>query len=69
MNDKERVVLLSFLPGLDALGAHVDLFLDAVLHDAHSLNIGVPAALRMAHGVADIITELWPLAADFTPGH
>ena len=59
----------SFPQRLDALSADVNLALDAVHRQAHALNIHVPASLGMTHGMADVVTELWPLAAYFTLGH
>ncbi len=61
--------LLCLLPGLQALRTHVNVLFDTAFDQPHSLHIGVPAALGMAHRMADIMSELWPLAATFTLGH
>jgi hypothetical protein len=62
-------LLLYLLPCLQALGAEKQMFVNAIFDDADALYIRIPAALRMAHRMADIIPELWPLAATFTLGH
>jgi hypothetical protein len=62
-------LLFRLLPRLQALGAEKQMFVNAIFDHADALYIRIPAALRMAHRMADIIPELWPLAATFTPGH
>ena len=64
-----RLVSISLPQRLDALSADVDLALDTVHRQAHALNIHVPASSGVTHGVTDVVTELWPLAANFTLGH
>ena len=59
----------SLAHGLDTLSTDVLLSLNAVHRDAHPLNVDVPAALSVAHRVANVMPELWPLAANFTLGH
>ena len=54
---------------LDTVRADVHLPFDAVDRQAHTLNIGFPDTLGVAHGMADIVPELWPFAANFTLGH
>jgi hypothetical protein len=57
------------LAGLDAARAHVHTLLDAVFDQANPLHIRLPGALGMAHGVADVVSKLRPLAAHITLGH
>ena len=54
---------------LDALSADILLPLDAINGHTHPLNVDIPAALGVAHRVADVVPELWPLAANITLGH
>ena len=58
-----------FLPGLHALGAQVNAFLDASHGHVDTLQVDVPTTLGMAHGVTDIVAELWPFAATVALGH
>lgn len=64
-----KTVSGSLLHRFDAVRADVNFPLDAVYRQAHALNVGFPDALCVAHGVADIVSKLWPLAANFTLGH
>jgi len=64
-----KTVSGSLLHRFDAVRADVDSSLDAVDRQAHALNVGFPDALGVAHGMADIVPKLWPLAANFTLGH
>src|SRR5512143_291308 len=65
----DKSLFLNFLASLEALGTHVDVLLFTVLNQPNTLHIGVPPSLRMAHGMANVMSELWPLAATFTLGH
>jgi hypothetical protein len=61
--------LLALLPRLQALRTEVDVLLDPVDQHPGALHVRIPAALCMAHGVANIVTKLRPFAATFTLGH
>jgi hypothetical protein len=62
-------VSLHLLAGLQALRTDVHALLDAIRGDSHALKVRVEAPLGMPHGVTDVVSELRPLAANFTPGH
>ena len=64
-----KTVSSRLLHCFDAVCADVHLPLDAVYRQAHALNVGFPDTLGVAHGMADIVPKLWPLAANFTLGH
>lgn len=64
-----KMVSGRLLHRFDAVRADVDSPLDTVYRQAHALNVGLPDALCVAHGMANIVSELWPLAANFTLGH
>ncbi len=69
LQGRSRELLGRLLPGLQALRAEVKVLLDSILDHSHTLYVCVPAALRVAHGMADVIPKLWPLATLFTLGH
>ena len=54
------------LAAAEATGADIHLDRLAVYHDVHALNVGRPATLGLAIGVADGITGHDTLLADFT---
>ncbi len=62
-------LLRSLLPGLQALGAEVEMLFDPIFNQADTLDVSVPAAPGMAHGMADVVSKLWPLAATVALGH
>lgn len=64
-----RLRLLSFVEGLETLGTHCHALLFTIDRQVGPLNIDVPTALGMTHGVADIVSELWPTTADLALGH
>ena len=47
-----------FIPGAQAPGAQVKVFHLTIDEDSGGVNIGYPAPVGMAFGVADIMTEL-----------
>ena len=58
-----------FLPGLNALGAQIDPLFDPTHRHTNTLQIRIPAAPGVAHGVTDVVAELWPFAAHTACGH
>jgi len=52
--------------GADAVRANAQLLLHALHHRANALQIGIPAPAPRVIGVADDVSVLRPLAADFT---
>jgi hypothetical protein len=61
--------MLHLLASLQALCTNVHALLDAIGAHSHALQVRVEASLGVPHGVADVVAELRPLAANFTPGH
>jgi hypothetical protein len=61
--------LLHLLASLQALCANIDALLHAIGVHPHALQVSVEASLGVPHGVADIVAELRPFAANFAPGH
>ncbi len=62
-------LLRSLLPGLQALSAEVEMLFNPILNQAYALDVCVPAAPGMAHGMTDVVSKLWPLAATIALGH
>ena len=54
------------LPRLEAARADSNTSDAAAGHGANGLQIWIEAAISSVVGVTDSMTELWPLAADFT---
>ncbi len=54
------------LSGPDAPGTHSDAFGLAVDDRPDALEVGIPAAIRLIVGVADVVSEDGALATDFT---
>jgi hypothetical protein len=52
--------------GANAIRANAQLFLDALHYCANALQIGIPAPAPRVIGVADDVSVLRTLAADFT---
>ena len=57
------------LAGTKAARADVDGLVRAVLHDADTADVGLPAAVGLAVGVGDVVTEGNALSADCTLCH
>jgi hypothetical protein len=64
-----RLRLLGLAEGLEALGTHGHTLLLAIDCQAGPLDVDVPTTLGVAHGVADIVSKLWPSTADLALGH
>ena len=64
-----RPSLASLAHGLDAAGTHGHAARLAIYGDRGLLNVRVPTALGVAHGVAHIVTELRSTAANLTFCH
>ena len=64
-----RLRLLGLVEGLETLGTHGHALLFAIDRQTGPLDVDVPTALGVAHGVADIVSELWPTTADLALGH
>jgi hypothetical protein len=64
-----RLRLLGLAQGFEALGTHRYALLLTIDREAGPLDVDVPTALGVAHGVADVVSKLRPTAANLALGH
>jgi hypothetical protein len=67
---REREVLTSLhLTGTQTARAHIHPLPGAADEDGHALDIGMPGFVGASVGMADVVTEMNALAANFTFRH
>ena len=63
MSELER---FGHVPGTDAAGAYLDAANGSLLNSLYLLQVGMPGPPSLVVGVADVVSEAGPFAADCT---